>query len=126
MVSYCTACLEAAQAQEALHSFRTLQAFEQNPAQFRELSQALLGKLVDEGLASAPSISELLALSEKERQAQVIQTIQEAAKANREAFVRVFKTATAELEAARRATEAESSEKAEVATPQEQPAAAAT
>lgn len=80
VINYCQACLQAVELQEELEPYRRLRQYEQNPnsRQNREFGQALFGKFAEKGL-TAISLADHLALSEPERQQQIIATVRQAA-----------------------------------------------
>jgi len=89
---YCRACQQAAAAQDELEVYKTLQAFEHNPAskKTQAFGQKLFAKVVEAGLTSV-SMSEYLIAAPKEQQQYMVQAIHEAAKTNHVVFNRLLK-----------------------------------
>jgi len=92
VISYCTACWQAAQGYTDFELFKVIDEVEQNPfsRKTRTISSKLFANLVKEELA--PSVpAELFVSDEKERQAHMTQAIQQVAANNRDAFKRVLR-----------------------------------
>jgi hypothetical protein len=92
VISYCVACWEAMQAQNDFKVFTTYQSMIDKPSTKanQALSQKLFTELVKQDMA--PAISpELFVASEKEKQAQVMESIQQAADSNQAKFNTIFK-----------------------------------
>jgi hypothetical protein len=97
VVSYCTACWQAAQGYTDFELFKVIDEVEQHPfsRKNRSISSKLFANLVKEELA--PSVpAELFMSDEKERQEHMAQAIQQTATNNREAFKRVLRDVLAE------------------------------
>ena len=89
---YCRACQQAAAAQDELEVYKTLQAFEHNPAskKTQAFGQKLFAKVVEAGLTSV-SMSAYLIAAPKEQQQYMVRAIREAAKTNHTVFNRLLK-----------------------------------
>jgi hypothetical protein len=89
---YCRACQQAAAAQDELEVYKTLQAFERNPAskKTQAFGHKLFAKVVEAGLTSV-SMSEYLIAAPKEQQQYMVRAIREAAKTNHVVFNRLLK-----------------------------------
>ena len=89
---YCRACHQAAAAQRELELYKTLLAFEHNPASSKThaFGQKLFAKLVEARLTSV-SIADYLTVTPKEQQQYMVRAIREAAKANQTEFNRLLK-----------------------------------
>ncbi len=89
---YCRACHQAAATQDDLEVYKTLQAFERNPAsrKTQAFGQKLFAKVVEAGLTSV-SMPEYLISAPKEQQQYMVRAIREAAKTNHAVFNRLLK-----------------------------------
>jgi len=89
---YCRACQQAAAAQDDLEVYKTLLAFEHNPAsrKTQAFGQKLFAKVVEARLTSV-SMSEYLTVAPKEQQQYMVRAIREAAKTNHTVFNRLLK-----------------------------------
>jgi len=92
VVLYALAHHKATQVQGNIEVFRTFMAWQEDPTkgEHKELTQALFDKLVEKGLAPAPS-PKLFMASEQKRQEHIVQAIRKAAEADRQAFSAILK-----------------------------------
>jgi hypothetical protein len=96
VLHYCRACHQAAAAQQDLDVYKTLLAFEDNPANNKthEFAYKLFAKVIEAGLTSVSMSDYLLAAPKAQRQ-YMLRAIHEAAEKHREALIRLLKeTAT--------------------------------
>ena len=98
VVAYCSACWQAAQAQNDLHAFTIFRTFEQDPSnkKHRQFGQKLYAKLAEENEVSLPPLSELLSATEKEQLERTAQAIQAVAEKDRPALNKAIKAVLAE------------------------------
>jgi ribosomal protein S13 len=80
VADYCRACRHSVNLQEELEVYKTIRHYQQAPNSQpnRALSEALFGKLLEQGLTPV-KVAEHLALPEKERRRQVVSAVQQAA-----------------------------------------------
>ena len=92
VLHYCRACHQAAAAQQDLDVYKTLLAFEDNPANSKthELGYKLFAKVIEAGLTSV-SMSEYLLTAPTAQHQYMLRAIREAAERHREAFNRLLK-----------------------------------
>jgi hypothetical protein len=92
VLHYCRACHQAAAAQQDIDAYKTLLAFEHNPADVkaREVGYKLFAKVIEAGLTSV-SMSEYLLAAPKAQDQYMLRAIREAAERHREAFYRLLK-----------------------------------
>jgi hypothetical protein len=92
VVQYCRACQQATAAQDELELYKTLRAFEHNPAskKTQAFGQKLFAKVVEAGLTSV-SMPEYLLAAPHEQQQTMVQAIREAAQTNPTVFNRLLK-----------------------------------
>jgi diadenosine tetraphosphatase ApaH/serine/threonine PP2A family protein phosphatase len=92
VLHYCRACHQAVAAQQDLDVYKTLLAFEHNPADGKAqgFGHKLFAKVIEEGLTSV-SMSEYLLAAPKEQQQYMVRAIREAAKTNHAVFNRLLK-----------------------------------
>ena len=90
---YSRASYQAVTIQEDVEFYRIYHDLIQNPKSRanRKLNERLFGQLVEQGMSDV-TISEHLASSERKRQQQILETIQNAAKAHPQVFNRILKT----------------------------------
>ena len=95
VLHYCRACHQAAAAQQDLDVYKTLLAFEDNPANSKthEFGYKLFAKVIEAGLTSV-SMSEYLLAAPKDQRQYMVRAIREAAERHREAFYRLLKETT--------------------------------
>jgi hypothetical protein len=92
VLHYCRAYHQAAAAQQDIDAYKTLLAFEHNPADVkaREVGYKLFAKVIEAGLTSV-SMSEYLLAAPKAQDQYMLRAIREAAERHREAFIRLLK-----------------------------------
>jgi hypothetical protein len=95
VLHYCRACHQAVAAQQDLDVYKTLLAFEHNPAdeKAREFGHKLFAKVIEAGLTSF-SMSEYLLAAPQDQRQYMLRAIREAAERHREAFYRLLKEIT--------------------------------
>ena len=100
VLHYCRACHQAAVAQQDLDVYKTLLAFEDNPANSKthEFGYKLFAKVIEAGLTSV-SMSEYLLAAPKAQRQYMLRAIHEAAERHREAFIRLLKETATEAAA---------------------------
>ena len=100
VLHYCRACHQAAAAQQDIDAYKTLLAFEHNPADVkaREVGYKLFAKVIEAGLTSV-SMSEYLFAAPKAQDQYMLRAIREAAERHREAFIRLLKEITTDAAA---------------------------
>ena len=105
VLHYCRACYQAAAAQQDLDVYKTLLAFEDNPANSKthELGYKLFAKVIEAGLTSV-SMSEYLLTAPTAQHQYMLRAIREAAERHREAFNRLLKEIARDTAAAPVAT----------------------
>lgn len=118
---YSRASYQAVHLQGEVQLFRIYADFVQNPQSYanRELGEHLFGKLVEQGKSSV-KISEHLAASTPKRQQHILDTIQEAADTDPQAFTVILKSVLAERTMAEvngQATDSTGTNPVNVATP---------
>jgi hypothetical protein len=110
VLHYCRACHQAVAAQQDLDVYKTLLAFEHNPADdmAREFGHKLFAKVIEAGLTSF-SMSEYLLAAPKDQRQYMVRAIREAAERHREAFYRLLKETATEAAATPVATQSRDS-----------------
>jgi hypothetical protein len=100
VLHYCRACHQAVAAQQDLDVYKTLLAFEHNPADGKAqgFGHKLFAKLIEAGLTSV-SMSEYLLAAPKDQRQYMLRAIREAAERHREAFYRLLKEITTDAAA---------------------------
>jgi len=95
VLHYCRACHQAVAAQQDLDVYKTLLAFEHNPAddKAREFGHKLFAKVIEAGLTSF-SMSEYLLAAPQDQRQYMLRAIREAAERHREAFYRLLQEIT--------------------------------